>query len=260
MTSAFSWVNHVDRSGASFTAGDQSPGLPVTNLADRIIQKVFRSGSSYSTNFTIDFGASVSVRLLGLFGCTLTAGTDTVRHRLSNVSSGAGEAYDSGVVDCGVDQNYGVNAALINADVTARYWRCDVVANSRSSNFSFDIGRAWAGQVWVPGIGFSVGWGQGFVDTTDVTRARHSGVTFPSEGSVYRKLDFTFDNLLAADRDQALTLDRVAGKRSQIVFLPSTTDMTTPLIGRMAELSQVMQPTSAVPARFSKRYTIEQDL
>jgi len=257
MTSAFGYTDYV--SDGTIAAGDESSGLPATNLGERIVQQLWRSGTSTTTYFTVDFGSAVPIQLLALFGCTL-ASADTVRHRLSAVASGNSELYDSGVVACGVDPLYGAHADTLTAEVSPRYWRCDIVAASRSVEGYFDIGRAWAGELWEPSANFSLGWGEGFDDTAQIDRSRHSGVAFASEGASFRVIDVTYDVMSEADRTQALTIEKALGKRTQFVFMRDTGALETAMLSRVASTSMLRQPNDASTARYSKTYSLQQEL
>jgi hypothetical protein len=259
MSALFSWVDRLE--GATVSTDSELSTLPASNIKDRRVQKVWRTDGDTTAYFGVDFGSAVSVGVLGIFGATISS-TDTVRHRLSAVALGNGELLDTTAVASTTDPNYLQQIYILSAEVNARYWRCDIVASSRSSEGYFEVGRAWAGPAWTPSINFSLGWSAGWVDTSAVEKSPRSGAVFVDEGVVFRRMGVTFDSLAESDRTQALELDRAAGRRGQILFVPDTSGdpETEAILGRMIDTSPVSQPTEAWPARYSKAYQIEQDL
>lgn len=258
MSALFSSGNQFDV--ASLITDSAASNLPVANLADRKVQKVWRALAT-TAYFGADFGSLNPIRELGLFGCTL-ASTDTIRHRLSATAMGNGELLDTTAVACDVQDGYWQHLHILAAAVSARYWRCDIVATSRAAEGYFDIGRAWAGDVWEPAINFSLDWHEQWVDSSIVEKSPRSGAVFVDEGVIYRRMGVQFDAFAEADRVEALYLDRVAGKRSQILFVPNSAGdpETEAILGRMIDTTPVRNPTDSWPARYSKQYDIEQDL
>lgn len=254
--------SHIDRVlDGALSASSEAATLPATNLADKRIGKVWRSLVT-TASFDVDFLSAYSIRALGIFGATLSS-TDTVRHRLSAVSVGAGELLDTGAIACGVIADYNQHLHILAAAVTARYWRCDIVATSRAAEGYFDVGRAWAGSVWAPERGFTLGWQDGWRDTSRVTRAMRSGAVFTDVGVMYREMRVSFDMLSEADRTAAKALDAYAGRNGQILFIPDADSANInieAILGRMKDTSPISQPSDAFPAVYSKSYDIEQDL
>jgi hypothetical protein len=260
----FSYTNYADT--GVYTAGDQVSTLPVSNLADRRVQKVWRSGTSYATWFGIDFGDSVGIGILGLFGCTLFS-TDTVRHRLSNVALGNGEILDTGAVASGISDGYDQTLKVLGSggtNTTARYWRCDINAISRSFvEGYFDIGRAWAGPVWQPSVGISLNWSEAWDDTSQIERSPVSGATFVQGGVSPRGMSVQFDYLSEDDKANALYIDRTVGTRGQLLFVPDETSTTLnaqAILGRQTRIARISQPTDTYPVVYSKAYDLQQDL
>lgn len=259
MAARFSWVNAIDT--AILTAGDQTSSLPVANLVDRRVQKVWRSGVSTSTWFGADFRNSVPVTIVGLFGMTLAA-ADTVRVRLSNTAPGGGELWDSGTVACGVVPGFDQWVHILDGAITARYIRVDIAAASRAGIGSFDIGRAWAGDAFEPSVNFSLGWKERWLDSSVVEKSLRSGARFVDAGAVRRSLDVTFDWLSESDRQQVLEMDRVIGRRGQMLFIPDDEgDLARgALLGGMADTAAVSQPGDFASPVYSRPFTIEQDM
>lgn len=264
MAALFSWINRVDTSGAVISTDSEVSTLPVANITDRRVQKVWRTNAATTAYFGVDFGSALTVQALGVFGATLGA-TDTIRHRLSAVALGNGELLDTTAIACNADSAYLQSLYVLAASVTPRYWRCDIVATSRATQGYFDLGRAWAGPMWSPAINFSLGWSSGWVDPSAVERSMRSGAVFVDEGAIYRREAIQFDNLSEADRTQALELDRAAGRRGQVYYIPNytaavtTTGATSAILGRMTDTAPLSNPTDQYPARYTKTYILETD-
>jgi hypothetical protein len=254
----FSWINFID--GAVMTAGAEVATLPVNNLKDSRVQKPWRSLTT-STWFQADFGGVTDIDVLGLFGCLL-AETDTVRHRLDAVTAGAGVLLDTGAIDSGCLTRYKQHVYPLASTISARYWRCDISATSRAAAGFFDIGRAFAGAGWMPTVGFSIGWGDRWVDLSEVVRSKRSAAVFVDVCEMFREMALQFDSLTDADRLQALEMDAYAGRHGQILFVPSTESASIQqeaILGRMQDTTQIRQETDAYPLRYAKSYSIQGD-
>lgn len=252
----FSWLNYVDCGALSTPA--QAATLPVTNLAEPITGKVWRSLGSTSNYFDCDFGSAKYIQLLALAGLNIGT-TDTVRHQLSAISAGGAELYDSGAIT-GVNVNYDYLFTFLNATVNARYWRCTINAASLNAQGYFDVGRAWAGPIWQPASNFSYGWGETWADASRITESSKSGAEYVDRGPRRRIVDVSFARLSAADQAQAKELDRVAGINGQVLFIPnpdSANKNIEGLIGRIASVTPILQPNVNI---YSKSYSIRQSL
>ena len=261
MTGSFSYVNKIDNAATALSAGDAVSTLPIANLQDPRVQKVWRSGTSYATWFGADLGAALPIEVIGLFGCSFGS-TDTVRIRLSAVTLGAGELLDTTATASNIVAIYGQYVVLTGTLINARYIRVDVSAPSRSGLGYFDVGRLWAGPLWTPAFNYSLGWGEQWKDTSIIARSPRSGAIFVDTAASFRSFDMTFDYLSEDDRAQAMTMDNTAGKRGQILFIPDLagTLTTGPLLGRMVDTGQIKQDLRVSPPVFVRVYSLEQDL
>lgn len=259
MSCGLSWVNHID--AATLAASAEASLLPIGNLKDRKVQKVWRSGGSTSPYFTFDLGANKEIGVFGLFGFTL-ADTDTVQLRLSTVSTSGTDVLDTGVIASDVEDGYNQWVYIPESPLTARYGRVDFVATSRVALGYMDGGRAWAGPLFEPNINFSSGWGEGFSDLSIQEKARRSGATFVDALPPYRCIDASFEMINEAGRQQFLDLQRVAGRRSQVIFVPDVDgDMARgPLLGSQGDLGRLRETQLLDPRAFTVPFNIEQDL
>jgi hypothetical protein len=258
VASLLSYINLVDT--GTVTAASESSTLPSTNLKDKRVSKPWRALAT-TTSVSCDFGSAVAVRVVAMLGCNLSS-TDTWRIRLSAVSAGAGELLDTGAIASGVQAGYEQAVYLLAASVNARYLKIDIVATSRASIGTFDVGRLWAGSVWAPTIGIVIPWDEGWVDLSEAPRARRSGVRFNDEGAQYRTMNVSFEDLSDAERLTALAIDQAVGKQDQVLFIPDSTAAlaTSAIMGRMPSIYPSQQRDDVYPARFAKQFAFEQDL
>lgn len=257
MGALFAWDNLIDT--AALSANHAAGNCPVTNLADPIVQKPWRSLDASSAAFTAIFSTPTVLDFLLIAGCTLSD-TDTVQHKLWDASNSL--IYNSGAIASGIAEGYGLHFHLLSELTAAAKWECTIDASSREADGFFDVGRAWAGTSWQPTIGVDVGYSAGWDDKADTIRAQMSGVNFTGDGAQFRRLDFTLSNMDSDDRAEAMEMARVAGKRGQRVFVPDTSGdwAKEAIVGRILEMSPVSEPTESYPARYAQTFRLEQDL
>ncbi len=136
----FSSLNHVDAADLSTDVAEIA-SLPLANLQLTAIRKAYRVNAAAVT-IGIDYGRDVDI------GCVafaqpdrkprLRAGdpyrllADIVRHRLDADGGvpGAGAAYDSGEIACGVTARFGTHFHLLPAPVAARYQTISITASA----------------------------------------------------------------------------------------------------------------------------------
>ncbi len=85
----FVYENKVDLAVATLGTDSQVGTLPVANVANPIVGRKWRTSGTTAAYLDVDFGEALSIGTLALMGCSF-ASADTVRHRLSAVSAGAG--------------------------------------------------------------------------------------------------------------------------------------------------------------------------
>ncbi len=90
-------TNVVD-SAASITADSEVATLPVENLQNQQLVRVYRSDAATTVEIDVDFGQSKVVDFIALIRHNISQ-AGTIRWRLSTVSDFATTVYDSGVID-----------------------------------------------------------------------------------------------------------------------------------------------------------------
>lgn len=233
-----SYTNHLDASGVILTTDSELASQPVANLTDPVVQRRWQTEAG-TASLQVDFGTNVSIGFLGLFGVSLGA-ADTVRHRLSTVSMGAGDALDTTALASGVVAGYEQYPFVLPSDVSARYWQCDIAAAA-----AFYIGRAWAGPTWRFAINYSLGAAEDEVDASTVTIAERSGVAYIDIGPQFRTAGISLEFMTADDRAEARAMVKAVGRRGQLVYVPDpdSDDLAKEvLLARIDSSSPITQP------------------
>ena len=255
------YSNKAD-SPATIVAGSQESSLPVSNLQDVTVARLWRtdtSGVVTSTYLTIDAKASITARVVALLGTNLTSSA-TVRIRASDADSTAvtGDLLDTGTVSAGVDDNYQNIYYVLSADTAARYWRIDITDATLPSHIQ--AGRLFLSPAWIPTKSALYGWSGTFTDASRVSTSL-GGQTFVDIQSRARELKFTLSFM---DEDEmygtAFEIDRLNGKNTDILVMMRTTGSyisEQSVFGLVTRITPVIHETIDV---YKKQYTVKERL
>lgn len=242
-------TNYSD-SATSITADSEASGLPVTNLQDRQLVKVWRSDSDTTVQIDVNFGQGRIIDFIALIRHNISQ-NGTIRWRLSNVSDFATTVYDSGTVDAWpiveefgtlpwgvfswggflnpeVAASYNISSfAVLTTAVAAQYLRIDI-ADSGNSDGYIQAGRLIAGPSYRPSVNMAYGFDVQFVDESRVTKSR-GGQTFIDEVERFRRIRFDLINLPEAEifGNVFNNIDRLRGIAKDILVIPQPSDPTT---------------------------------
>jgi hypothetical protein len=273
MTALLSWVNWLDRvgEGVAIAASSEVATQRASRLAEPQVRRRWRTAPGItSPTLDVDLGAARSIGVLALVqpddagsispnneALGLMAASDTVRHRLDAVTAGAGALLDTTAIAGAWAA--GVHAYVPASPISARYWRTDLAATSLVTTPGYvDLGRAWAGPAWQPSRGnFSYGWGRVWEDGSVISTNARSGLDFVDVGPQCRALTFGFTALTQADAAQMDELQRVAGIRGQVLFVPFEDRRIPPVLGRLVQVQPITQPNFAT---FAVAFQIRQSL
>jgi len=272
--------NYVD-DASTLTADSAVSTLPVTNLQDIQIVKVWRSNSATSAEINIDLGSQKIMDFFALIAHNLTTSA-TVRWRLSNDNFST-TLYDSGTLDAWapVEQfggsPWGVftwgglpladTISLYNASTftllpsaqIARYIKLNIADSTNAAGY-VEAGRLIAGPAYQPTINYSNGVGFEFVDDSRVTKSR-GGQVFVDEVRKYRRVTFTLNHLPESEifNNVFNNIDRIKGVSKDVLVIPQPSDsatwLTQNIYGRLAEVGPIENTTLA---RYSRTITIEE--
>jgi hypothetical protein len=265
----FVTVNRAD--AGTYTAGSQVGSLPVTNLADRQLTKVWRTSSVTAsvTWFQVDLGASYILHAFALLAHNISQ-SGRWRVRISNEALMASTVYDSGSqlawptiggfgsLPWGAFQWGGLLSAteaaeytissfhIMPSSLTARYVRVDVADEQNGSTF-IEAGRFIAGPSYQPTLNIEYGWEIGFEDTSIITKSM-GGQTYIDERARYRVIRFTLSNIDQVELYHNIFdyLDRRRGIVGDVLFIPQPSEPTLYLheaiYGRLRVINAIGNP------------------
>ena len=258
-------TNYVDTAGA-ITADNEVATLPVANLQDRQIVKVWRSAQT-TAQIDVDFGAGKVVNFAALVKHNISQSV-TIRWRLSDASDFSTTVYDSGVVDAWpiveefgtlpwgvftwggylnpeVAANYTISTFdVLSAAVQARYLRIDISDPTNADGF-LQAGRLISGPVYEPSINYSNGVEFEFIDESRITKSR-GGQTFVDEVDRFRRMRFELVNIPEAELFGNIfnQIDRLRGVAQDILVIPQPDDpstwITQNIYGRIAQTGPIV--------------------
>ena len=239
--------------------------LPITNLQDRQIVKIWRN-SQTTAQIDMDFGQGRIVDFVALIKHTISQ-TGKIRYRLSNVSDFSSTEYDSGLVDAWpiveefgtlpwgvfswggylnitIAAQYTISSFnVLTSPVQARYLRIDISDPDNTDGY-LQAGRLIAGPAYKPSINYANGVQFEFVDESRITKSR-GGQTFVDEVERFRRIRFELINLPENEMFQNVfnAIDRLRGVAQDILVIPQpdepTTWITQNIYGRIAQTQPI---------------------
>lgn len=240
--------------------------LPITNLQDRQIVKIWRN-SQTTAQIDVDFGQGRIVDFAALIKHTISQ-TGKIRWRLSNASDFSSTVYDSGLIDAWpiveefgtlpwgvfswggylnitVAAQYTISTfAVLSSPVQARYLRIDISDPDNTDGY-IQAGRLIAGPAYKPSINYANGVEFEFVDDSRITKSR-GGQTFIDEIERFRRVRFDLVNLPENEMFQNVfnAIDRLRGVAQDILIIPQpdepTTWITQNIYGRITQTSPIV--------------------
>lgn len=241
-------TNYVD-SATSISADSEVATLPVENLQDRQLVKIYRSDDETTIQIDVDFGQGRVIDFVALVRHNISQ-TGTIRYRLSSQADfSTGD--DSGVVNAWpvveefgtlpwgtftwggflnptVAQNYTINSfRILSSPVVARYLRINIVDGDNAEGY-IQAGRLISGPAYRPSINYANGVQVQFVDQSRVVKSR-GGQTFVDEVERFRRIRFDLINLPEAEifGNVFNNIDRLRGIVEDILIIPQPDDPTT---------------------------------
>jgi len=239
--------------------------LPITNLQDRQIVKIWRN-SQTTAQIDMGFGQGRIVDFVALIKHTISQ-TGKIRYRLSNVSDFSSTEYDSGLIDAWpiveefgtlpwgvfswggylnitIAAEYTISSFnVLTSPVQARYLRIDISDPDNTDGY-LQAGRLIAGPAYKPSINYANGVQFEFVDESRITKSR-GGQTFVDEVERFRRIRFELINLPENEMFQNVfnAIDRLRGVAQDILVIPQpdepTTWITQNIYGRIAQTQPI---------------------
>lgn len=241
-------TNRVD-DATSITADDEVAGLPIANVQDRQITKVFRNTQN-TAQIDVNFGQGRVIDVVAVIRHNMTQ-TSKIRVRLSTVSDFSTTVYDSGTVNAWpVVEEFGAlpwgvfnwggfistteavdytisSFALPTTSVVAQYLRIDLTDTDSTDGY-IQVGRIIAAPAYRPSINMAFGVEFEFVDESRVTKSR-GGQTFIDEVERFRRMRFELLNIPENEIFSNVfnSIDRRRGIVEDLLVIPQPDDNTT---------------------------------
>lgn len=258
---------------ASATAGS----LPVSNLQEMDIQKVWRATDASAAFLVIDLGAAKEINLIALLGHSGSSRSYArVRGAANEADLTADPDYDSGNLPMrshqsgydgtwasGVaDEEYGAldkNMFLkwLGTDTeTLRWLRIDLVDPNASY---IDVGRLYVAKAWQPETNMDYSLAEGFIDDSPTARTV-GGVLAPVERKKRRWSEFTL-SFATQDEiyDNAFEIERLRGSTKDVLYIhdPTATNhlQRRSIYGSMKGMQPIINHAFSL---FSKSFRIEE--
>lgn len=219
----FSWRNWIDDAATLLSASHASSSLPVDNLKNDNIKKVWRAPSTQPW-VRADLGQPREIRVLAVFGLARLAATDTIRWRLGT-TAGAGDVYDSTVLPCNRRRRYARSVHCLAAPLTARYIQVDFDAPSQAgSPARVDCGRLWAGAAWQGARNYSYGASQNIDDGKSrqvPSEGAPNSAIFVDRRGPAQVVEVPLEAVTESEQwDEVLESRMYAGRTRQVVYVP----------------------------------------
>lgn len=148
---AVGWDNRVD--AGLLTADTAANEEDIERLQTTDIRAVWRAADT-SPAIKLDFGHQIPWGGVALINSNASS-SDTWQIRLSTSDPNgvAGDAYNSGVIATGIDATYSMLVHIVASEKTGRFLRVDLFQAAIP-----EVGRLFAGPVWLPSRAFAYGW------------------------------------------------------------------------------------------------------
>lgn len=276
------WLDFVED---TYGVSSASSPLPVSNLANRQLSKVWRTLNTLPTWtwFVCNFGSVRQIDVVSLLAHNITA-TGQWRVRLSNDPTFATSIYDSGLQKAWPSMSsFGVkpwgtwswgealgafevpeditpsSILILSSSVNAQYLRVDISDEVNPAGY-IQAGRCYAGPKYQPSKNISYGWEIGYRDESEVTKSI-GGQTYVDEKTKYRVVSINLEYL--TEEESYLNLfefiDRRKGISGDLLFIPKPDKpelfLHEVIYGRMQDLGPQINPHYNV---VSKAYVIEE--
>lgn len=230
--------------GVTVSGGSWVASLPASNVLTTDRAEVARStdATTGSTQFDIDFGTARALRAFALQAHNLsqaaswriTLGTTPGGTDVHNGSSqaawflpftGPEEWEDAAWWGLPQDAYTGhphLAPILLPATLNARYLRVLVTDTANAAGY-VQIGRLWAGELWLPQVNAAFPMQHGHQDFSAKERTRGGGVVADKQRRA-RTVRLSLDALSATEAAWVHEINRRAGTVEELLFLPDVAD------------------------------------
>lgn len=271
MTSAWNvaaaWAN-IAGNASALAASNAATNMPVSLLQQEDIGRRFRATAT-TTDIDFTYAATQSADIFDFLGTNLTAAA-TVRIKLSNVSLGGTDIWDSGTLSnlvnpASADPVRGADLVVLSSAVRSGWKYCRVTVTDASLSY-LDLGFAFFSTRTQYSINRSYGAQLMWIDPSEQKKTK-GGQTKIRKLPKFRRCQFAMDFLTATERWALVNvMDITNAMSSPILFVldPSSLDLVRDSI---FGLLTSMDPVTDIQAfgsdglnMYSRTYQIDERL
>lgn len=263
------YQNRTDE--GTLSNGNWLSTLPLTNLQNRLVQRVARSNgvTLAATKFDIDLGVAKAIGVVALVVHNFSVSAkvrvladDTADFATPTYNSGWVDVWPSGMIPQNLlnweDDNFWLGTLsetaragyqspfihVLGSEQTYRYWRVEVDDIGNTDGY-IQIGRLFMAATWTPTVNYNYGAGLSYKDTTGIETSL-SGAEYFEVRTKVREFSFTLEWMSTTEAyDIMLQLQRVAGVSGEILQIPDQSDVARiparAYVGRLVNLEQIDQ-------------------
>lgn len=218
----FSYVNRV--SAATITTDSEALSLPVTNVANRLSHKIWRTEAT-TAKLQLDFGSaltwqSICVQFISHRDPVSVAldeisESDQITIKASNTAFGDTDQL-SATVNANVIRERGYFGYLSQAEITSRYLEITIAAASRASYFN--VGFAHVGPIFQPASNYNIGSTLDFEEDSLVNTSPTGGATFAESRQRLLSFQGLWGSISTIERESWQAMQEKSGTTLPVVF------------------------------------------
>jgi hypothetical protein len=201
---------------ASLSVSSTSSGLPVTNLQDKLIRKVYRTGGQYTEYVVFDAAAATAIDMLFIGGLNLTKNATVLWQGHTSDSWGSPALNTTLTIATDTQGNALSYVAHFYSSVKEyRYWRL-VVNDGSNATSSLNVGRVMGGRAIEPTRNLREGFA---LDVIDPSRFRQTAGRqgYANTRSSYRTMSYSVFNVGETQQDELLGIYAEVGQHTALV-------------------------------------------
>lgn len=238
---ALGWPNRIDT--ATVTASSSVGSLPVTNLQDKRIARVWRSGNCTGGSITIDIDLGATTTLQAVSMHNVNFSSSATFQVTAGPTIGSSSAMDSGALsavrmsldassliweDAGWWEGAGSEwlrnthpVIYLHPSVVAARWVRITITDTGNSDAFVQVGRVFCGPVLIPVRNDIYPRVSGFSDLTEFAMP---GARFARQGRKRKRAELSLARCSVSEVRYLRGISRQDGTDADVLYLPSSTD------------------------------------
>lgn len=229
----FGYENHILT--ATLTTDSEEVAFPVTNMADRLTYRVWRT-SATSAYIRAEWAVAVPLQAFCIAfppvrdpSSSISASigaTDVIDIKVSDVAPGGSELLNLSE-QCNVNKVRGYYAKVADDEVTGRYLEISINAASRAAEGFFEGAFLYAGTFFQPNVNFTQGSDVSFEEQSLASISPFSGSTYVQSRARLLAFAGYWDHVSSVESDTWLDMQEKVGTTSPVFFTTKATGAQT---------------------------------